>query len=535
MMDILDKKFELKRFIMRIYKDSIITGNNLKEDEYFRILRVKTDETTGDIFKKVNFFKNVDDIVDFCTSSQCARWNTYFTLATTDGESGQSDSLKKFYVLGFDFDKKDFDKGFSHKDILNRFRDIKVKYSILVDSGHGYHVYVYINETDDFKKVNEVTKAIASKIESDPNACKITQVLRPPCTFNMKSRRKMVKTIFLEDDINAKRYNIEDLYNRFCNKDVLNNNVNTKHTIVNTNLKPCIEELLNEGSKAHCNNSDLQKIVVELRHKNKSLSHVKAVAEEWNNKNEISWSNNELEYQIEKMYNNLLTVDYGCSTCEKRENCKSICFSNFEYSDNEVLLNVNETEMKHLKKTNRKGAKVMDSNDLVLYSILKNHSDGLSREDIVTELTYKDKCLFSKNTITKALKSLEENNFIVVESINKFKFYKIKEAKSKVELKYLISYSATYECVKGNISTEELKLYNLMRYLHHKEQRENPNALKGNLFQMNQADIAKELGVTQGRVSQMINSLLREKILSPYYKAKSKNNGFDFYVYRLNY
>ena len=91
--------------------------------------------------------------------------------------------------------------------------------------------------------------------------------------------------------------------------------------------------------------------------------------------------------------------------------------------------------------------------DLVLYSILKNHSDGLSREDIVAELTYKDKCLFSKNTITKALKSLEENNFIVVESINKFKFYKIKEAKSKVELRYLISYSATYECVKGNIST----------------------------------------------------------------------------------
>lgn len=535
MMDIIDKKFELKKFIMRIYKDAIIAGNNLKDDEYFRVLRVKTNEVTGDTFKKVDFFKNIDDMVDFCISNQCATWNTYFTLATTDGESGQTESLKKYYVLGFDFDKKDFHKGFSHKDILNRFRDIKVKYHALIDSGHGYHVYVYINETDDLNKVNKVTKSIASKIESDLNACKVTQVLRPPCTFNIKDRRKMVKTIFLEDDIDIRRYNIEDLYTRFCSEDELKSNVNTKHVITNNNLKPCIEELLNKGSKAHCNNSDLQKIVIELRHKNKSLSHIKAVAEEWNSKNEISWSNNEVEYQVEKMYNNLLTVDYGCSTCKKRESCKSICFSNFEYSDNEVLLNVSETEMKYLKKTSRKGAKVMDGNDLVLYSILKNHNDGLNREDIISELTYKGECLFSKNTITKALQNLEENNFITVEAIGKFKFYKIKETRNKIELKYLISYSATYECIKGNISTEELRLYNFMRYLHHKMQRENPKALKGNLFQMNQSDIAKEFGVTQGRISQMIDSLLREKIVSPYYKQKSKNNGFDFYVYRLNY
>lgn len=195
LMDIIDKKFELKKFFMRVYKDALISGNNLKEDEYFRILRVRTNEE-GEVFKKVDFFKNVDDLVDFCISRQCAGWNTYFTLATTDGESGQTESLKKYYILGFDFDKKDFHKGFNHKDILNRFRDIKVKYNILIDSGHGYHVYVYINETDDFDKVNKVTKAIASKIESDPNACKVTQVLRPPCTFNIKDKTKMVKTIF---------------------------------------------------------------------------------------------------------------------------------------------------------------------------------------------------------------------------------------------------------------------------------------------------------------------------------------------------
>lgn len=74
-----------------------------------------------------------------------------------------------------------------------------------------------------------------------------------------------------------------------------------------------------------------------------------------------------------------------------------------------------------------------------------------------------------------------------------------------------------------------------MRYLHNKEQRENPKALKGNILQINQIDLAKEFGVAQQRISLMINHLLDEKLLSIWYRGQSKNNGFDYYVYRLNY
>ena len=129
MMDIIDKKYELKKFLMRIFKDAIVTGNNLKEGQYIRILRLsKSDE--GEEFRKIDFFSNIDDIVDFCISNKCARCNTYFTLATTNQTSGQTKDLKNGYVLGFDFDKKDYNKGFNHKDVLNRFRDINLKYNI---------------------------------------------------------------------------------------------------------------------------------------------------------------------------------------------------------------------------------------------------------------------------------------------------------------------------------------------------------------------------------------------------------------------
>ena len=80
-----------------------------------------------------------------------------------------------------------------------------------------------------------------------------------------------------------------------------------------------------------------------------------------------------------------------------------------------------------------------------------------------------------------------------------------------------------------------MRLYNYIRYLHHKEQRENPESLKGNLFQINQSVLAEHLGVTQGRISQMIENLVDEKIMGIWYKQASKNNGFEYNIYRLIY
>ena len=133
------------------------------------------------------------------------------------------------------------------------------------------------------------------------------------------------------------------------------------------------------------------------------------------------------------------------------------------------------------------------------------------------------------------MKELEDNGFITVETINRKKFYKLNKERSKEECKFIISFSATYECIKGFISTEEYELYCYMRYLHHKEQREYPNALKGNLFRINQEDLARELGVTQQRISKMINKLIDEKLLSLWYRDKKENSPFFYNTYRLNY
>lgn len=528
----IDRMSKLKQFIMRIYEPGLVAGNNFKNGEFLRVLSLKEDSSN------VEFFNNVDDMIDFCTSKRMNYKNVYFSISTTNGKDGKLNNLSNSYTLAFDFDKKSLPDGFNHKDVLNRFRNIKLKYHALIDSGNGYHAYVLIEQCDDLKKVNNIMKSIAEKLGSDLDAAKKTQIMRVPMTYNCKEkeRRKLARVIFVEDKDKLQRYTIEHLYNEYCLNKSKRDAVNVEYLQKDTNVKPCVREILDNGSKESCNNKDLQKIVVELRYRNKSLAHIKELVKEWNLKNEVMWSESELKYQTEYMYEKLHYAEYNCDNCNMKKECKTVSFSNFEFTEDSNTVQMSETHMKYLKKSNRKGVKIMEGNDLVIYTLLKNHVDGLTREEIIKELTYKNKCLLSKNTLTKALKNLEENEFIGVTNIGKYKsLYKLKEIRSKVELKYLVSFSVTYECIKGNITTEELRLYNFMRYIHNKEQRENPEALQGNLLQISQKELGKEFGVTQQRISKMISNLMEEKIISPYYRGKSKNNGFEFYVYRLNY
>ncbi|MGL5345714.1 MAG: hypothetical protein ACRDA3_00015 [Peptostreptococcaceae bacterium] len=533
-MNRIENQFKVKKFLMTLYQEAVTQGNHLKDNEYIRIYQNnKSAQMAFDEFSKVEFFNNIDDIVSYVTKKNVYNLNTYFSLATTNGSGGTLQDLKNRYCIAFDFDKKDFE-GLTSVDIINKFNQLKLHYHCLIDSGNGYHAYMFINKTNDIKLVEDVTKTIAEKLGADLNACKTTQILRVPMTYNVKDTKKQVRIIKLYDKETIQRYDIERLAKRFCRDVKISSDTNIKYAL-DSNIKPCVAYMLENGSQEGCNNCDLQKIVVDLRNKNKTRVQIKNISTEWNYKNKKSWSDTELNYQVEYMYNNLTHVKFDCIDCDKKDNCHSVIETDFNYTDDEKLLTVSETTMKALKKAKRKGVKCMEGNDLVIYGILKLHNKGLFYEELEKELTYKKKCRFSKPTIIKALKNLVDNDFIEIETVGKKKMYKLVTTRNKVELTYNISFGATFECVKGNITTEELRLYNYMRYLQHKEQRENPKALKGNLFQMTQLDLAKGFGVAQPNISVMINNLLEEKLMSIWYRQTSNNNGFDYYVYTLNY
>ena len=531
--DRIDRAYKQKKFFSAIFDTEIGAGGNLKDNQYIRVFQSKEGST-----REPMFFNNVDDAINYVSGNKRYGINTYFNLSTTTGAGGTYEDLKTRVVLGFDFDKKDLDDDFNHVDVINKFNEIRLFYHCLVDSGNGYHAYMMLEPTTDIDRVVEVTQNICKRLGSDVKANLTTQILRVPYTFNVKdpTRQKQVNIMKLYEKETIRRYNIDDLYSRFCenekDKQRGTGDKITSHIINNTNIPDCIEKILLEGSKEGTRYEDLQKIVVTLRARNKTLKEIKALIKEWAYKSNYK---DNVEYRTEHIYNNLKHIKLDCKGCKHSFKCYDKTESDFNYPDDFTVMTMSESHTRYLKASNRKGAKKMLGNDILIYGILKNHKDGLYRSEIEKELTYRNTICLSKPTLRKALQSLEDNGFIEVTTEGRTKFYKLKDIRSDIELTYNISYGATYEAVKGHISTDELRLYQYMRYLHNKEQRENSKALKGNLFQFNQDELAKDLGLTQGRISQMISNLLFEKLLSVWYREPSKNNGFDYYIYRLNY
>lgn len=537
-MDILDKQFKIKKFFKTVFRD--IDFNK----EKIRVFQSNKDNT----FNKVNYFNDIDELVSFSTNNNNYNLNTYFQLATIDinAEDGKEENLKYRYCLSFDFDKKDLGEGFNHKDIVNRFKELKIYCHCIIDSGNGYHAYIVLNKTADIEKVGKVQGALCRRLGADKNAIKKTQILRIPYTYNVKGdKAKTVRIVHLEDR-NSKlfrAYDINFLYEKNCivkADDNIKNDTTIKYALNNTNIPKCITDILKSGSEEGNRYKDLQNIVVFLRQRNKDLGTIKDVCKEWAIKSNYSDS---LEYRVENICNNKNSLELNCSDCEYYNDCYSKVVSDFCYSNNYDVFILENKLSKQLKNSNRKGVKVLNGNELLIINVLKNNLDGLYKSEIVKKITYKKKCRLSDKTIIETLKSLEDKGIITVTKGNARQgiehFYTINTIRSKEEEKINVSYLATSMCICRLITPTELQLYHHMRYLHHKQQRNDSNALKGNLFQFNQRDLAKSFygndkAENQGNISVMINNLLECHILDIWDRKISKNNSFEYYIYRLN-
>lgn len=537
-LDSIDKQYKLKKFLKLLYDGDIAEG------EKIRIFQQNKE------YSKVHFFKSIDDIVKFTTNKYININNTYFQLATIkeEAQDGKSDNLAYRYFIAFDFDKKEQEAGFNAKDVLNRFKALKLHYHAIVDSGHGYHVYICINKTNDFEKVQEVQEAIARKVGADLNAIKTTQILRVPYTFNIKySPLQMVNIIKAEDRNTITRYDINFLYEKNCIKTIkeqsLEQDTNIKFTLANTNIPICIEEILRAGSTEGERYSDLQKIVVTLRQRNKSLNEIKAICKEWSIKSNYE---DNLDYRIENIYNNLSYVNMNCKECSHKKECYNVVISDFDYSKLLDLegnrCNVLNYKEKALRKIIKKGDNMLTGNEILLMNVLKNNDEGLFYSEIEKKITFKKKCRLSKPTLLKALNDLQEKKLITITKGYKRgkeqNFYKINTERLKADETIQISYFATIMCICRLITPSELRLYYIMRYLH-REQQKQENGLKGNLFQINQEELAKLYygRITregQGNISKMIDNLKECHILDVWERKPSKNNGYEYNIYRLN-
>lgn len=521
------KNPSLLDFLQELYKPVLNEKGIIKNKEY-----IKIEKYNNKYLKKEEFFNNINELCLSVESPSKFYYDTYFSLATNNGNSKAiNDSLTRT-CIAFDFDKKD-NEGLEALDLMHIFSKKGLFYHCIIDSGHGFHVYIFINRTNNLKLVNEVTKHIAILLGADLNCT--TQILRVPFTLNCKedNNKKRVNIIKLYKDI--RRKNIEELAKRYIMK--CNENKNIEY-LLNERIPDCLKLILENGSDYGNRNKDLQKIVILLRNMRKSEASILAISEEWNNKNEVYFEN--LEYQVNKMYNELVTTELNCANCKYNKDCYSKVMSNFEYEEGEQLIQYSENMCKKCKR-NKKGVAKMNGNQLLVVGILKTHFDGLTQDQLLDKLQYTNEkykienVAMSKPTLVKVLKELEENKYITYEIVNRKRVYTLIKERVKEECKFIINYGVVRECVKGFINPSELELYCYMRYLHNEQQRLGLAKHKGNLFQITQEELALKMGIHRERITVMINNLIKEDILSIWYRGKLENSPCWYNVYRLNY
>lgn len=543
--DTIDKQILIKKFFKTIYR-----GIDLEEEQ----IRVFQNNREG-TYNKINYFNDIDDLVNFSISKYNYYNNTYFELATTNGKGGAEENLKYRYCLAFDFDKKTLGSDFNHKDIINLFKVNKIYCHCIVDSAHGYHAYIMINRTNNIKMVDEVQKALATKLNADLNAIKTTQILRIPYSFNVKGDKpKQVKLVHLEtyNSEKFKAYDIEFLYKKNCNdKFVKTDSKQTTYTLNNTNVPKCVKNMLVNGSNDGDRYKDLCNIVVALRGRNKILSEIKEVCKEWALKSNYD---DNLEYRIENIYNNKISLELNCKDCIEFNNCYDKVISDFNFDSlidsDGTIYNTYTLDNKIIKKIRNKqsrGVGMLSGNEVLILNVLKNEyenprpltGNGMDIKLLMSSITYKRKSCLSEKTLRETLKKLVDKKYIIEEdgARNK-KYYKFNAKSENINNSIKISYFATIMCICGNITTSELSLYILMRYLHKEQIKQ--GITKGNIFQLNQKELSKfyygdkSKINNQSNISEMINNLIECKILDIYCKNTSKNNGYEYNIYRLN-
>lgn len=523
----IDEMYQAKLFLMNMYRDIIERGNNFRNNE--KICCCKKYVKDGTSLMKQAFFNNLDDMLSYAVGGN--RYiDTYFSLATMYDDNRQTESLATRTTLAFDFDKKELGNEFSHKDVLNKFKQIGLYYHALIDSGHGYHAYVFIEPTQDLDKVEKLQKAISKLVGSDAKANLKTQILRLPFTFNVKSDDiKRCNIVYLDKE--PKRKTIEALERKYINMNTSSSTKNIDY-VIKSNNRICVNEILLNGSCEGNRNEDLKKIVVALRNQNRSLANIKIVCDEWNTRNTVQINQEELYYQIEYMYNNLKSTTFECSDCKYFKDCYSKKEKTFTFDVDDIEKNlifmVNSKAYSKLKYKKRKGSFSMDGYQLLIYNVLCNNiNKKYDVDDIMKLTTYKKNQAISMRKLKDVLQELEQQNIIKCDVGTKRlgiknKYYVNLDKKiNTIE----ISYFTTLAVIWGVITPEELRLYTYLRY-------KIEEMRTGNTIRINQDQLAVDLGCTQVRISQMINNLVEAKIIDIHTNVSENNN--IYYTYKLN-
>ncbi|CDX01534.1 Winged helix-turn-helix transcription repressor, HrcA DNA-binding domain [Desulfitobacterium hafniense] len=202
--------------------------------------------------------------------------DTFVSLSTVKGEAKtkEAENMCRRSCLGLDYDKKDFKEKFSTiREFTKHFYDTTGLYiHFAVDSGHGYHFYVGIEETTDIARVTSITRRFAVLSGADRSNISDAQTLRLPGTLNHKDKEALmaVNIVSRYKEEGFRRYTLDYLESKLKRLEKaagIGRPVNRKKSLTRKfrGMYPCVAAMLDKGVPKGERNRCLGRIVNYFR------------------------------------------------------------------------------------------------------------------------------------------------------------------------------------------------------------------------------------------------------------------------------
>jgi hypothetical protein len=169
---------------------------------------------TGSV--KQRFCDRVDYAIGAIEMLRLTSWNEqgrniYFGVCPRKGKSGTKYGVASVTALWADLDDRNYQEG--KEEALMRLQAFQPMPSAIVDSGHGYHAYWFLDEPaeiDDISQIEGYIKGIAKTLGGD-YVHDLGRVMRLPGFLNVKNPDSPVPCVLLDEHFCPEiRYRLAD-------------------------------------------------------------------------------------------------------------------------------------------------------------------------------------------------------------------------------------------------------------------------------------------------------------------------------------
>jgi hypothetical protein len=479
------------------------------------------------------FFQNVDDLMEYEPPTDK---NIYFGVMTRSRKRGRIEDTRKTNVLWFDFDDV---ASYAEIEYILNMRNLPEP-SIIVNSGHGYHLYYLLD-----KPAGAEIKAVLNKFikitGADSRAADLARIMRLPDTMNVKEDPVECKLM----TISKNKYNLNEIADLLgvevkeppekgqIRPEKVAEVLGIDYKGIKSQIdKPCIKSILDGVPKGE-RNWLLGRLTRHLKD-DLAISKMRAekVVRVWNLKCEPSQIETEVLSSFNSYWNNDNLNLQGCKILDstgdlildKQQILNKYCnkgkcslTENFELAEieGESLIKFNNRLLNKIKS--------MSVYSLIIYGVLSMHEEGLTKRNAAKIIG------ITKKTFKKHTTQLIKLGFINVRKGIRQRgtsdLYYLRQQGTFNLGRTSISYAAirllNAELRQGYIRPAEIKVYMLLRYFEYQSK-------TGEVYPAT-TTLAEKLGTSRPRLSYSINRL-EERDFIKIDREKRRSNTYIFKV-----